>query len=109
MAASDVWDYIFGSYVNAGVAALYITRRCYCDSKIEWLRYEATIPPTTRRDTKEEGRGGWRRRRTKGDAIDALLALGDNIARYKRHRPSRDAIEIANFSQIFARALLGRV
>lgn len=57
MAASDVWDYIFGSYVNAGVAALYITRRCYCDSKIEWLRYEATISPT-RRDTKEEGRRG---------------------------------------------------
>lgn len=59
----------------------------------------------------ERGReeGGWRRRRTKGDAIDALLALGDNIARYKRHRSSRDAIEIANFSQIFARALLGRV
>lgn len=51
MAASDVWDYIFGSYVNAGVAALYITRRCYCDSKIEWLRYERS------HDSAEKGHG----------------------------------------------------
>lgn len=56
--------------------------------------YEATIP-ATRRDTN----GGGRRRRTKGDAIDALLALGDNIAKHVGA-----AIEIANFSQIFALA-----
>ena len=42
MAASDVWDYIFGSYVNAE-SRCYTSRCCYCDSKIEWLRYEATI------------------------------------------------------------------
>lgn len=48
--------------------------------------YEATIPPT-RRDTKEEGREGGRRRRTKGDAIDALLALGDNIAKCATQGP----------------------
>lgn len=53
--------------------------------------YEATIP-ATRRDTN----GGGRRRRTKGDAIDALLALGDNIAKHVGA-----AIEIAEFFSNF--------
>lgn len=61
MAASDVWDYIFGSYVNAGVAALYITRRCYCDSKIEWLR--RTKPRFQRREGTRTGEGGGEGRR----------------------------------------------
>lgn len=49
----------------------------------------------------ERGREGGRRRRTKGDAIDALLALGDNIAKCATQAASR-LIEIAEFfSQIF--------
>lgn len=98
MAASDVWDYIFGSYVNAE-SRCYTSRRCYCDSKIEWLRYEATIlrgnatRPSSTRETERESERERQNRRAKGggerkgenEGTDrCALALGDNIAKCSR-------------------------